>query len=174
MKLLIAYSSRNGTSRECAEMLRDRIPEFINTTLCDLAKVSPDLIGYDCAVLGGPVIMGRFEKHIRSFIAKNAAALSKIPCAVFICCGFSQNFDEYAEILIPKSLHCSLGVHHFGGELKPEKLRGIDRLIVKIARNSIKNADFEDREAMNLSLPEIIPENIALLAQAIRNIAIET
>ncbi|MGM9682399.1 MAG: flavodoxin domain-containing protein [Eubacteriales bacterium] len=174
MKLLIAYSSRNGTSRECAEMLRDRIPEFINTTLCDLAQSSPDLSGYDCAVLGGPVIMGRFEKHVRRFLNDNATSLSKMPCAVFICCGFSQNFDEYADILIPKNLNCSLGVHHFGGELKPEKLRGIDKLIVKIGRNSIKNADFEDRDAVNLSLPEIIPENIALLAQAIKNIATGT
>ena len=61
-------------------------------------------------------------------------------------------------------------MHHFGGELKPDKLRGFDKLVVRSMRKSIREADFEDDDLLDLSLPEIIPENIKLLADLIKNI----
>ena len=170
MKVLIAYASRNGVTKKCAEMLSSFLPSPIERDVVDLCKNTPDLCGYDAVVIGGAVRGARFDKRIQAFFKANKKELSSLPFAVYICCGFSHRYEEYRDILIPRGLSVSLGVHHFGGELKPDKLRGFDKLVVRSMRKSIREADFEDDDLLDLSLPEIIPENIKLLADLLKNI----
>ena len=54
--------------------------------------------------------------------------------------------------------------------MKPEKLRGIDKLVVKMVRNSIKTKNFENGQLDQIPLPEILPENITRLADSIREL----
>ena len=68
----------------------------------------------------------------------------------------------------PKSIIPTLGIHCFGGELKPEKLKGFDKFIVKMVRTSILDEDFESPDPTRSPLPEIVPENIWRLADTIR------
>ena len=110
------------------------------------------------------------NKRLKRFIKENKSELSSLPLAVYICCGLPHRYEEYAETVLPRGFSPSLGVHHFGGELKPEKLRGFDKLVVKQVRSSIVNADFEDNKTEDLSLPEIIPENIKLLAEELKKV----
>lgn len=170
MKVLITYSSRNGVTKQCAEMLASFLPSTIESDVVNLHNMTPDLREYDCAVLGGSVRMEKLGKPLRTFIKRNKDALSEMPSALFICCGFPHLYREYKETVVPRKVDFSLGIHHFGGELKPDKLHGFDKLIVKSMRKSIKEADFEDIDTEDLSLPEIIPENIKLLAESIKNI----
>ena len=93
-----------------------------------------------------------------------------MPSAAFLCLGFINNFEEYRDIQFPKELVCSLGIHCFGGELKPKKLKGMDKLIVKMLRSEIKGADFEVSDEGQAPLPEIVPENIYRLADKIRGL----
>ena len=74
------------------------------------------------------------------------------------------------DILLPKRLECSLGHHCFGGELKPEKLTGFDKLVVRMLRSSIKSQDFEESDEDHHPLPELIPENINLLVEKIKRL----
>ena len=91
-----------------------------------------------------------------------------MPCAIYLCCGFTRLFDEYAETLFPRRFSPSLGFHLFGGELKPDKVTGFDKLVVFFMRSSIKSQDFEESDNDHHDLPEIIPENITLLAKELR------
>ena len=170
MKVLIAYTSKNGVAKRCAEMLAEYLPSFMEYDIVDLSASTPTLSDYGAVVLGGSIRFGSFNKSLKRFLKDNKDRLSSLPTAVFICCGLPHRYDEYAQIVLPRRFVPSLGVHHFGGELKPEKLRGLDKLIVKRVRASITEADFEDNTTHDLSLPEIIPENIKLVAEELKKV----
>ncbi len=170
MKLLITYASHNGVSRRCADMLYERLNSTFEITLCDINDSPPAPEKFDFAVIGGSIRMGKLNKKLKGYMKAHTEVLCKIPCAVFICCGFSDSFEDYAHFQIPKALTPSLGIHYFGGELKPDKLKGIDKLIVKAIRSEIIETDFECPNPDASALPEILPENIWRLAEKIRHL----
>ena len=170
MKVLIVYSSVWGVSRQCAQILADK--------LCDKHEVSvfsiedaPPPADFDVAVIGGSVRMGRLNGRLRAYLKENAAVLSEMHTALFMCCGLSENFDDYVALQFPTSVVPSLGIHYFGGELKPEKLKGFDRFAVKMMRSSILGNDFEAPDPTVSPLPEILPEAINRLAESILKIS---
>lgn len=171
MKILIAYATRGGVTKTCADKLAALLTEHHEVLVCSAEQELPCPSDFDVVVLGSHVRFGKVNAALKQYIRRYAAQLSEMPCAVFLCCGFPRNFEEYVDTQIPKALHCSLGFHSFGGELKPEKLKGMDRLIVKIARRSICEQDFEESDRDHHILPEIFCENIRLLANKISDIA---
>lgn len=171
MNILIVYASRGGVSKRCAELLAGEIAVKHTATLVDCRKENiPAPTEFDAVIIGSSVRMEHIDRRIRKYVKTNLDALSSMPCAVFLCCGFTRLFSEYAESLFPRRFQPSLGFHLFGGELKPEKLRGFDKIVVALIRNSIKTQDFEEDDRDHHDLPEIIPENISLLATEINRI----
>ena len=61
MKILIAYSSKSGTVRECAEELSKKLSTN-EVTLADLDTATPDVSGFDIVITGGYVRMGKVSK----------------------------------------------------------------------------------------------------------------
>ena len=89
---------------------------------------------------------------------KNSAPQKK--CGAFVCCGIPDEFEDYAREQLPKEFLPSIGVAHFGGELKPKNVKGFfDKMIVRSMRKEITEHDFEDGTYKGV-LPEILPENI--------------
>jgi len=172
-KILILYASRGGATKQCAEMLAEKLENVHTVSVFDITKQAPSPADYDVVVLASSIRMGQMNKVMKKYIKEHKAALSQIPTAVGLCCGFPRQFEEYIETQLPRDLVCSLGHHLFGGELKPEKIHGLDKLIVKMARTSIQTQDFEQSNADLHDLPELLPENIALLADKIKQFALE-
>lgn len=169
MRVLVIYATSGGVSRVCAEMLKERLDcDAIRVTLCDIHHTPPSPEGFDVAVIGGSIRMGRINKRLKNYLRTHEATLGKLQTALFLCCGYTENFDDYVALNFPKSIVPSLGIHCFGGELKPEKLHGFDKFIVKMVRASILDEDFESPDPTKSPLPEIVPENIYRLADAIR------
>lgn len=170
MKVLIIYATKGGVSRRCCEILAQNLGRSMKISLFDINDAPPAPDGYDVAVIGGSVRMSKINKKLKMYLKQHAKALNEINTALFLCCGFSENFDDYVSLCLPKTVIPSLGIHMFGGELKPEKLSGLDKLVVKMARSSIKNEDFEHPDPTRSPLPEIIPENIIRLSDRIRQL----
>ncbi|MBQ7384345.1 MAG: hypothetical protein IJV72_06105 [Clostridia bacterium] len=169
MKILIAYTSKHGTTAECARILAERLGVSNEIDLVDMKKRSADSAGkYDTVIIGSSVRMAKVSKQVKRYIKDNKEALADKQCAVFLCCGFPDEFEEYVDTQFPKDFKPSLGYHCFGGELKPEKVRGLEKLLVKAIRSSITGHDFEDATYTG-SLPEIIPEHIYMLSDKIMN-----
>ena len=168
MKVLIIYATRGGVSKKCCEMLAGRLEGSMEVQTYDINDAPPSPEGFDVAVIGGSVRMGLINKKLKAYLKAHAQRLNEMQTALFLCCGFSEEFDDYVATQIPKSVLASLGIHFFGGELKPEKLRGLDKLIVKIVRADMKDDDFEHPDPTRSPLPEILPENINRLADRIR------
>ena len=128
------------------------------------APSSPE--NYDVVVLGSSVRFGGVSKNIKKYIKAHKSELNNMPSAVFLCCGYPDRFDDYVKDQFAKDFIPTYDFHCFGGELKPKRVRGIDRLIVSMARRSILEHDFED-SSYEGSLPEILPESISILADTI-------
>lgn len=171
MKILILYATHGGVTKTCAEMLAEQLRVRHELSIWNIKDHSPAPSDYDVVVLGSCVRMGKIDKGIKQYIKQFCDRLSVMPSAVFLCCGYPRNFPDYIDTQIPKQLSCSLGYHCFGGELKPEKLKGFDRLVVRMVRNSIRSQDFEESDADHHDLPEIIPEHITLLEREIRKLS---
>ncbi len=168
MKIAVVYSTRGGTTRECAELLAK---EMKNDTveLFEIGVSEPDYDEYDVCVIGFPVRMAKAEKKARRFLKENEEKLQKLKIAFFMCCGFVDCFDEYAEKCISKELReRAVALFCLGGSLDPDRFKGLDRFIVKAVRAEIlgggENADQRD----DLSLPTIMEENISQFANALR------
>jgi menaquinone-dependent protoporphyrinogen oxidase len=170
MKVLIIYSTKWGVSLRCAQMLEEKLSEFCTVSTFDIQDGAPAPDGFDVAVIGGSVRMGRINKVLRTYLKTNAEKLNAIDTALFLCCGFTENFDDYVSMNFPKSIFPSLGIHCFGGELKPEKLKGFDKFIVKRVRATMKYEQFDDPDPNASPLPEIVPETIWRLSDAIRRL----
>ena len=166
MKVLIAYSSKQGTTKKCADMLASKLgsAEVELLDINESVPASPE--NYDVVVLGSSVRFGAVSKNLKRYIKAHKSALNNMPSAVFLCCGYPDRFDEYVKDQFAKNFKPTYDFHCFGGELKPKQTKGFDRIIVAMARRSIVEHDFED-SSYEGSLPEILPESISILADTI-------
>ena len=96
MRILIAYTSKTGTSAECAEILASKFNDGNEVLLVDMKKQAAESASnFDAVVLGSSVRMGHVSKELKNYIKSNREELLKKPCAVFLCCGFPDEFEEY-------------------------------------------------------------------------------
>ena len=171
MKIIIIYATRSGVSRKCAQMLADRLDsDAMNVELFDIEDAPPSPEEYDVCVIGGSIRMGSLNKKLKKYLKENADALNRIQTALFLCCGFSEQVDDYITLNFPKNIIPSLDIHYFGGEIKPDKVKGMDKLILKAVISNERYNSFDDPDPHTSPLPEIIPENIFRLADRIRGL----
>ncbi len=168
MKIAIVYSTVGGTTRECAALLARELKNQ-EVELFEIGKKEPQLSDLDVVVVGFPIMMGKAEKSARKYIKKHASELEGIKTAYYICCGFVDCFEDYAEKNIPESLReNAIDVTCLGGSLDPQRFNGINKLIVKSVRSEILGGGDNGDERKDMSLPTIMDENISQLADKIK------
>lgn len=174
MKILIAYATKTGTTRECAERLATHF-EFHDVTLVDLEQETPTLADFDAAVIGSNVRANKIHKKVKQFLEENEETLAKMRYALYICCCMSDQAPFYFEKNYAASvMERSLANLCFGGEIKMERQKGIDKLIMKIVLRVITNSRRGEDPDEELEMPAVIPENIRRLADAVKtNVRIE-
>ena len=168
MKILIIYSTRAGVSRKCSEMLAEKLKGSFEVSVYDIKDNPPAPNDFDVCVVGGSIRMARINKRLKAYLKAHAEALSSKHTALFLCCGFTESFDDYVAMQFPKNIIASLGIHCFGGEMKPDKLKGLDKLVIKTVLSQIKYEEFDDPDPKRSPIPEILPETIYRLADRIR------
>ncbi len=167
MKVLIVYATKWGVSKEAAEMLAQRLQPRVEVSIFDINNDPPSPEAFDVAIVGGSIRMGKLDAKLKKYIKTHKEALSNMPSAAFICCGITKDFDDYKVMQLPKDLVCSLGIHCFGGQLKPDKIKGFDKIIVRSFRESILMQDPDITDSDRNELPEILPDTIYSLAERI-------
>ena len=164
LKTLIIYSTKTGTTKKCAALLAANI----GADSCDLFEISeeiPEISGYECVAIGSYVRMGVIDKKISAFLQKHKEELFETKFGLFICScladkvsdaitkNFSEEFMDHAAI-----------IDHFGGELKHDRIKGFDKLIVN-SLLKISKTDPNFRIA-----DKIIPESITNFANVLKEI----
>ena len=160
MKILIAYATKSGTTRVCAEKLAEFLPQH-DVTLVDLsqnANLRPK--DFDFTVVGGPIRMGKLHKAAKKFIELSTFEPSR--SAFFICCGLDANAGEYFKKNFPAPLLGNALVYtSLGGELKPDKQSKLDKFLLKAFIEA-------NRENEDFVMPTIYTEEIGRLADKIK------
>ena len=163
MKLLIAYATKSGCTREMAELLAGELFRH-DVTLADLSDTRPDPSQFDYVVLGTSIRMNRAVRSLRHYVAKHAKALCAVPHTLFLCCAFSDQFDHYLGVAFPRELiETAERCVYFGGDLTLARQRGTDKIITRMLRNGILES--EDEDAV---LPTLLPEHVRALADHLR------
>lgn len=166
-KILIAYASANGMTRECAERLARELGGK-DAVLCDLAKETPNLGDFDVIIAGSSVRHGKLLRGARALLESVAKEGGKQPVGVFLCCGFADRFEEYRDRLIPKEIReRAFLMANFGGTLNPAGKPFWDKLWLFFARSSVVESEIDDGEYTPV-LPGMIPENIGQMASFAR------
>ena len=168
MKILIAYATKTGTTRECAERLATHF-EFHDVTLANLEEEKPDLAVYDAVVIGSNVRANKINKKVKEFLAENRETLASMRYALYICCCMSDQAEFYFKKNYDAALmDGALANLCFGGEIRLERQQGIDKLIMKTVLRVITNSRRSEDPDDAMEMPAIIPENIRRLADAMK------
>lgn len=170
MKILIIYASKNGVAKKAAEKLSAELSSTNEVSLYDINDAPPSPEDFDVVVLGGSIRMTKLDKKLKAYLKKNLNVISQKQSAFFICCGIIRDVDDYKATELPSKIRFSLGVECFGGELKPDKVHGFDKIFTKMMRQKILTQDPDLADSSGLELPEFMPENILALAERIKRL----
>lgn len=153
MKTIILYGTTYGFSQMCAERLSDHLEGEVE--LVNLMKDSvQDLSQYDHVIIGGSVYMGQVQKKVKAFCQKHEAILCKKNLGLFLCCGSATQFEVFLNNNFSPNILEAAGIKAcFGGELNPEKMG----LVHKIITNMVLKANAKSGvEPVSIQKEEIV------------------
>ena len=126
MRVLVAYSSRFGSTAEIAEAIASELRDHQIDVDCVPAHEAKSVAGYDGVVLGSAVYLKRWRRDARRFLEKHGGELEEIPFWVFSSGPVGapeQREPEWEEPAKVMALAERLGVREhvvFGGSVPSE------------------------------------------------------
>lgn len=131
MKTIIIYSSKYGCTEDCAKYLKSRLSGLPELMDADRSN-SVSLESYDTVILGSSIYIGRVSKKIQKLCKENVNLLTKKNVGIFLCCAFPEQTDTYLTTNFPdKLLGNAAVIKSFGGEARIEKMRFLDKAVMK-------------------------------------------
>ncbi|MBN2379942.1 hypothetical protein JXM67_09105 [candidate division WOR-3 bacterium] len=103
MKVLIAHTTKKGSTREVAEKIGEVLKsKGMEVTVADIKdKPKPD--GFDAVVVGAPVMMGSLLHRAPDFVKKHLKILKEITFACFALGGtLKEDTEENRTIMLEK------------------------------------------------------------------------
>ena len=129
-RVLVAYATKHGSTREVAEAVGDEL--FAAGVKAEVRPVGEigDVEDFAGVVFGAPLYMGRFPKDGRRFLRRHRRALGDRPVAVFAL-GPVKDTDEQwkgSREQLDRALRKlpwlrPIAIQLFGGVIEPAKLR---------------------------------------------------
>jgi menaquinone-dependent protoporphyrinogen oxidase len=158
-KILVAYATRYGSTREIAEEIAEVLGERdYSTDVVNVMDVS-DVSAYAGIVIGSPIYMGKWLHEAVDFVKVNQDALRQMPVVVFAA-GFSmkdpteKNREKArASITAIRPYVHPLDIGIFAGTLTLEGLSESDAQIIKMA--GAEGGDFRDWDEISAWAIEI-------------------
>lgn len=136
MRLLIAYSTKYGSSAWVAQTLVQHLAKYpeILADVCETKrKPLPSPADYDAVVLGGGIYAGILDRRLVAWAENHHKHLKARPLALFLCClSTGENANGYFSANLPAELvaHASAKVL-CGAVVDPARLRLLDRVVLR-------------------------------------------
>ena len=167
MKILIAYTSKNGSVASCVERLAGQLGG-LDVTMVDLAQATPNASEFDMVIVGAAVHHHRFPTPVRHFLREQKGVLLEKKLGLFLACGIAEEQVYYIEKLFDDELRAhAFEVSFWGGSLRYDGLKFWDKLVVWHLRSTIVEADMNEGEYV-ASMPGLLPENVDRMASLAR------
>ncbi|MGC6174661.1 flavodoxin domain-containing protein [Lacrimispora sp. 38-1] len=131
MSTLIAYATKYGFTKTCAEILAKKLGE--NVDICDLSRNHPELMKYDKVIIGGSIYAGKIRKPVMRFCSDNLSTLKVKKLGLFIC-GMAKEDDVQKQLdsAFPRELlEVCAAKGFFGGECNYDKMNFLEKFIMK-------------------------------------------
>ena len=165
-KVLIAYSTKYGSTQETAEAVSRILKEKFYDVEILACKNVKKLEGFSAIVIGTPLYAGSLLSDTMKFLSRFKSDLQKIPTALFVLGPMDNSQQEIRGVQMQLDANLKkvdwfkpVDKKIFVGALRLEKLRFPDSLI-KLYRaskdkpmRSSDNRDWKDIQAWAASLP---------------------
>jgi menaquinone-dependent protoporphyrinogen oxidase len=156
-RVLIVYRTKYGSTEARARKLAEALG--VPTELVDLARDrNPDVTDFDAVIVGGPVYGGKMPREIGAFCERRREDLLSRRVGLFICCLYrGEKAMAQLTSLFPDWLVAhAVGREWLGGALEPDRLTGVDRLLVRGVPGAGERVSVER------------PDSVQVLARAVR------
>lgn len=128
MKSIIIYATKHGSVENAAHLLQSKMEG--ESCLINIMKEDvPILDEYDTIIFGGSIYVGKIQKQLSKYIAKNLPLLLKKRIGLFICAGEKEEVRvKELETSFPNMLFThAVCKEIFGYEIHYEKLNFIEK-----------------------------------------------
>lgn len=146
MRTLIAYATKYGGARVCAERLAALLPG--ETEVVELTRgAKADLASFDAVIVGTSVYMGRPRKEATQFIEQNQAALLARRLGLFLCCLQDQEktVAEQLSLAFPQKLRMhAAAADALGGVVDYRRLKKVDAFIMNMIAGDLRKKAPQD------------------------------
>ena len=155
MQTLVIYASRYGCAADCAGYLKTHLPGDVTLVDIETSTQEFDLERFDTVVIGGSVYIGKVSKKLRAFCEKSLNLLLTKKIGIFLCCAQTDQADAFLTSNFPAALlsHATT-TKTFGSEVRLEKMRTMDRLLLK----AVTKGDFSSFQISNENLEAFVRE----------------
>jgi len=140
-RVLVAYASRHGSTRGIAEaigeVLAEKGAEVDVREVCEVESPA----GYQAAVIGAPVHVGKWIREARHFVDRHTEVLSGMPVALFAAgmeiVAHPDKADELADKWLkhPCTKLSPVSKKAFAGMMERSKLSTFWRIAIAIVRS---------------------------------------
>jgi menaquinone-dependent protoporphyrinogen oxidase len=163
-KILVAFASKNGATREIAEKIGKVVDHAgWHATVSPVnGSVDPGL--YSAVILGSAVYIGKWQKEATAFLRTHEKFLGSIPVWLFSSgpTGEGNSIDLLEGWQMPADLQPVIDRIHprdiavFHGYINPQKLNFIEKQVIKSMKKPF--GDFRDWQAITDWTAKIINE----------------
>ena len=164
LKVLIAYATMSGSTREIAEFVAAELGKQGLSVTSLPCRAAPDLAEYSAVVLGAPLYMFHLHNDAVTFLKRNRRSLASLPIAVFAGGPYGPNAEADSPG-IRKNLDGELekfawlkpvSVQLVGGKFDPARLRFPYNLIPALKQAPASDArNWDDIRAWAQNLPAV-------------------
>jgi menaquinone-dependent protoporphyrinogen oxidase len=159
-RILVAYASRKGSTAGIAQAIGKELVSAGHTVDVIEMKTVTTVEGYNAVIIGAPVYMGKVDKDISKFVAKNRDRLASIPVAAFAVgiAPVAPQIEPVEKVLNDLTNAISpiqpVAATVFAGKLDPDKMSFIERQMTSLMK--IKTGDFRDWNAIAVWARELL------------------
>jgi len=148
-RILVASATRHGATAEIAAEIADMLGRNVPGAVVDVRDAAGAglLAGYDAAVIGSAVYLGRWLPAARELVEVNRKALSAMPVWLFSSGPLgdpSVPVDEVTDVAALGAAVGARGHQLFAGRLDRQELRWVERAAARVVH--APEGDFRDHD----------------------------
>ncbi|NCN04524.1 MAG: hypothetical protein GW949_02720 [Spirochaetales bacterium] len=160
MKILVGFASKYGAAKGAAQTIAATLKEKGHHVQVFNLTTTPQPLAdeWEAFIVGGSIYAGQINGKLRGWVEKNETLLATRPLGLFVT---SLAAGEKALVYLESSYPPSLLAHAqakgvTGGIADPEKMKWLDRFILKKVAKVSQTKDTRDPEALRVFIDSFL------------------